>query len=211
MKYYSDIFQQTISLENLFLAWDEFKKDKLKKKDVLAFEWNLEKNILELHRNLKYHKYQHGVYTSFIISDPKQRKIHKATVRDRVLHHAIYRVLSPLFEPTFIAHSFSCRIGKGTHKGIAALSKMLNRASKNNRQSCYGLKCDIKKFFTSVDHQILLNIIKRKMRDPDLLWLIEEIINSFGIEFQLKTKLFERERERERLRRLANGHQCKYK
>src|SRR3990167_4722798 len=103
MKFYTNIFNKIISLENLFLAWDEFKKDKSKKKDVLEFEWNLEPNLFRLYRDLKYHRYKHSVYTSFIICDPKQRKIHKATVRDRVLHHAVFRVLNPLFEPSFIS------------------------------------------------------------------------------------------------------------
>jgi len=189
MKFYSNIFQQIISLENLFLAWEEFKGDKQKKKDVLAFEWKLEENILELHRNLKYHTYKHDVYTAFTITDPKQRRIHKATVRDRVLHHAIFRILNPLFEPTFIANSFSCRIGKGSHKGIGALSNMLSSVSQNNRRTCYALKCDIKKFFDSVDHKILLDIIKRRIKDDEFHWLIEEIVNSFGTDVKSQTQM----------------------
>ena len=94
MKFYTNIFDKIISLENLFIAWEEFKVDKKSKKDVLEFEWHLEPNILKLHRDLKYHRYKHGVYTSFAICDPKQRKIHKATVGDRVLHHAIFRILN---------------------------------------------------------------------------------------------------------------------
>ena len=195
MKFYTNIFEQIISLENLFSAWDEFKKDKIRKKDVLAFEWNLEENIIELHRNLKYHTYKHDVYTSFTITDPKQRKIHKAIVRDRILHHAIFRVINPLFEPTFTAHSFSCRIGKGSHKGIDALAKMIRQASKNNSRTCYILKCDIKKFFHSVDHKILLTLIKRKISDPDALLLMEEIIRSFDKQSICGAN---RERERER-------------
>lgn len=179
MKFYKNIFEKVISLENLFLAWNEFKKDKLNKKDVLKFEWNLEPNIIELHRSLKYHKYRHGVYTSFNICDPKQRKIHKATVRDRVLHHAIFRILNPLFEPAFISHSFSCRINKGTHKGVNSLAYSLNKVSKNSRKPCFALKCDIKKFFDSVDHQILFEIIKKRIKDEDALQLVWGIISSF--------------------------------
>lgn len=180
MKIYTDIFEQITSLENLFLSWDKFKKDKQKKKDVLAFEWNLESNILNLYRDLKYHRYRHGVYTSFYIHDPKQRKIHKAIVRDRVLHHAVFRILNPIFEPAFISHSFSCRIGKGTHKGINALKKMLVKVSNDGRRPCFALKCDIKKFFGSVDHGILFGIVKKQIKDAKALWLIEEIISSFG-------------------------------
>jgi len=199
MKIYTDIFGQITSLENLFLSWDEFKKDKQKRKDVLAFEWKLEENIFSLYRDLKYHRYKHDVYTSFYIHDPKQRKIHKATVRDRVLHHAIFRILNPIFEPTFISHSFSCQIGKGTHKGINALKKMMVGVSNNNRKSCFALKCDIKKFFGSVDHEILLAIIKKRIKDTKALWLIEEIISSFFAEDK-----FEREKEREFPTRFAH-------
>ena len=205
MKFYTYIFEKIISAENLFLAWDEFKKGKLKKKDVLAFEWNLEKNIFDLQHDLQYHTYKHSVYTSFTITDPKQRKIHKATVRDRVLHHAIFRVLNPLFEPAFIAHSYSCRVGKGTHKGINDLAKILNRVSNNNTRICYALKCDIKKFFDSVNHTILLRIIERKVADSNAMWLLREIIASFYKSPEYQLQLFDsagtnRERERERER-----------
>ena len=162
MKYYSYIFQQIISLENLFLAWEEFKKDKQKKNDVLAFEWELEKHILELHRDLKYHTYKHDVYTAFMITDPKQRHIHKATVRDRIVHHAIYRVLYPMFDNTFVYDTYSCRLKKGSHKAVRRLEKFSGKVSRNYTHPCFALKCDVKKFFDSVDHQILFNLLKKK-------------------------------------------------
>jgi len=109
MKFYTNIFNKIISLENLFTAFDEFKIDKKNRKDVMVFEWELEKNIVELNRDLIYHKYKHGKYSEFRICDPKPRMIRKATVRDRVLHRAVFRILNPLFEPSFISHSFSCR------------------------------------------------------------------------------------------------------
>lgn len=193
MKIYTDLFDKIISLENLFTAFDEFKADKQNKKDVQSFEWNLESNIAELHRELKYHKYKHSVYTKFRICDPKPRIIHKAYVRDRILHHAIFRILGPVFEPCFISHSFSCQIGKGTHKGVLALSNILRKVSRNNSRPCFALKCDIRKFFDSVDHSILLAIIKKKIKDQNAIWLIEQIIESFPPASQI-----ERERERER-------------
>lgn len=161
------------------MAWDEFKKDKRKKKDVRRFEWKLEENIFQLYRDLKTEKYEHGPYASFHIQDPKQRHIHKAIVRDRVLHHAIFKVVNPIFEPTFISHSFSCRIGKGTHKGINNISSMLREISGNGFKPCFALKCDIKKFFDSIDHDILIGIIKKRIKDKSALRLLEEIIESF--------------------------------
>lgn len=183
MKIYKNIFEEIISLENLFLAWDKFKSDKQKKRDVQQFEWRLEENIFKLHRDLKYKRYKHGKYTSFYIQDPKQRHIHKATVRDRLLHHAMFAVLNPIFEPTFISHSLSCRIGKGTHKGIDILDKTIRQISSNNFKPCFVLKCDIKKFFETIDHRILSNIIAKRIKDNDAMRLLEEIIESFSSKY----------------------------
>jgi len=198
MKFYSNVFEKIISLENLFTAFDEFKKDKQNKSDVLFFEWELEKNIVGLHRDLKYHRYKHGVYSRFRICDPKPRIIHKAAVRDRVLHHAIFRVLNPLFERCFISQSFSCRVGKGTHKGVNTLVKVLRRISRNSTRICFILKCDIKKIFASVDHSILIEIIKKKIKDHKAIWLVEEIVESFPLDCQIESpstslRVYERE------------------
>ena len=179
MRIYKNLFNQIISPANLFLAWDEFKRDKRKKLDVLIFEHKLEENIFSLHRELTNKTYKHDDYTSFFIQDPKQRHIHKAGVRDRVLHHAIFRILDSVFEPTFINDSYSCRVDKGTHRGVIALNKMLDKVSKNNHLPCFALKCDIKKFFDSVHHGILKNIITKRIKDNDTLWLMDEIIESY--------------------------------
>lgn len=180
MKIYNNVFEKIISTENLFLAWDNFKVGKTKKKDVQTFEWKLEENIFQLHRELKRRTYRHGDYASFYIHDPKQRHIHKATVRDRVLHHAVFSVLNSIFEPTFIAYSFSCRVGFGTHKGFLALEKFIKKASRNYTKDCYILKCDVRKFFDSVNHQILKNIISKKIKDKAAVRIIDEIIDSFS-------------------------------
>ncbi|MFA5987883.1 MAG: reverse transcriptase/maturase family protein, partial [Candidatus Paceibacterota bacterium] len=165
------------------MAWDKFKIDKRKKRDVQKFEWKLEENIFQLHRDLESGEYKHGVYSSFYIHDPKQRHIHKAEVRDRILHHAVFNILYPIFEPTFISNSLSCRINKGTHKGIDILEKTLRMISSNNFKPCFALKCDVKKFFDTVDHSILLSIIRKRMKDPDAVRLLEEIINSFNSKY----------------------------
>ena len=183
MKINNYIFDTIISLESLFLAWETFKKDKQNKKDVMQFEWSLEKNIFQLHHDLKNKEYRHGLYASFYISDPKRRHINKATVRDRVLHHAVFTALNPIFEPTFIPYSFSCRVGKGTHKGVETLNRMARSVSSNNHKPCFALKCDIKKFFASVDQQVLLDIFRRRITDKNALWLLEEIISSFTSEY----------------------------
>jgi len=179
MKTYSGLFNIIVSLENLFSAWDVFKKGKQTRPDVQRFEWHLEENIFKLHRELKNKTYRHGPYTGFYIKDPKQRHIHKATVRDRILHHAVFSVINPMFEPTFISSSFSCRVGYGTHRGVEVLEKMVRKITRNGTRPCYVLKCDIKKFFDTVDHAILFSLLRKRITDENALWLLKEIIESF--------------------------------
>ncbi len=174
-----NLFEQIISLDNLFCAWREFQCGKMKKPDVREFAFALEDNIFSLHDELKNKTYRHSHYTSFYVSDPKLRHIHKACVRDRVLHHAIFRVLYPVFDKSFIFDSYSCRLKKGTHRAVDRLERFCLMVSQNNNYNFYYLKCDIKKFFVSVDQEILVCLIKKKIVDPDALWLIQEITNSF--------------------------------
>ena len=195
MKIYNNLFPLIISPTNLFKAWDVFKSDKRNKPDVIQFELKLEENIFQLYRDLKNGSYKHGVYKGFWIHDPKVRHIHKATVRDRVLHHAIFRMLNPIFEPTFISNSFSCRIGKGTHKGVETLTNMLRKASRNGTQTCYALKCDVRRFFDSVDHKMLFKALEQKIKDEKTLCLLREIISSYSTGSELA-----RERESTALR-----------
>jgi len=174
-----NFFNQIISLENLFVAWQEFKKGKIKKKDVLEFMLQLEDNIFYLAADLQSGNYQHDHYNSFFVSDPKLRHIHKACVRDRLLHHAIVRVIEPVFERIFIFDSYSSRFGKGTHKAIIRFKKFAWRLSQNNTKTVWILKCDIKKYFDSIDHEILLSLIKKQLADQKLLNLLENIISSY--------------------------------
>ena len=181
MRTYDNLFTNAISPASLFTAWEEFRKGKSGKWDVQEFERALEQNIFQLHRELQSQSYQHGPYHGFHIADPKPRHIHKATVRDRVVHHATFTVLNQVFEPTFIPDSFSCRLGKGTHQGVARVQRMIRHVSKNGTASCYALKCDIKKFFDSVDHLTLLSTLQSKIKDADLIWLLNEIISSYAV------------------------------
>jgi len=173
-------YENIISPENLLEAWKEFLRGKRKKKDVQEFQLNLMDNILELHRDLKNFKYNHGGYKAFKINDPKPRNIHKASVRDRLLHRAIYRVLYPFFDRTFISDSFFCRDGKGTHKALKRFRLFGYKVSKNNTKTCWILKCDIKKFFENINHDILLEILNRYILDKHIIWLLEKIIRSFS-------------------------------
>ena len=173
-------FEDIVSVENLLEAWKEFIKGKRQRKDVQEFSLNLMDNILELHSGLINHIYKHAGYQAFNICDPKPRNIHKAGVRDRLLHHAVYRILYPLFDRIFIADSFSCRIKKGTHKAVNRFREFAQKAGKNNTRTCWVLKCDIRKFFASIDHSILIQILKEYIPEQNIISLLEEIIGSFS-------------------------------
>ena len=175
-------YDNLISIKNLFQAWDEFVKGKRKKKDVQEFHLNLEDNLFELHRKLKNKTYKHGDYEDFYVSDPKRRHIHKAKVTDRIVHHLLYKYLYGVFDKTFIYDYYSCRLDKGTHKAVKRLEKFTRKVSSNYTRSCWALKLDIKKFFASVDHKILLELLEKRVQDKDILWLLREVIQSFKSE-----------------------------
>lgn len=183
MRIYHNIYAEISTIENIFQTWAEFIKGKKTKADVLIFERFLEDNLFELYFSLKNKTYKHGDYKSFYVRDPKMRHISKARVKDRVVHHLVSQVLERVFEPSFYAHSYSCRKGRGIHKGVIAFAKMARVASKNNSSSLFILKCDIKKFFATVDHRVLFGIISAKIKDPDFLWLLNDIISSFKSDY----------------------------
>lgn len=172
-------FYDVISLENLLMAWQEFSSGKHSKIDVSKFEISLENNLFELHDLLISAKWQPDPYKEFSVRDPKLRKIHKASVRDRVLYQAVYRILYQIFDSSFIFHSYSSRNSKGIYAGISSLEKYISKVSKNHTKPCYILKCDIRKFFDSIDHNILFNLISQKIPDKNLSLLIKQIICSF--------------------------------
>jgi retron-type reverse transcriptase len=185
-KNYRISYEHIISTENLLEAWKEFRKGKRNKIDVQAFGRNLMTNLAALHNDLKEKTYTHGGYYAFKISDPKPRDIHKATVRDRLLHHTIYRQLYPFFDRTFISDSYSCRKNKGTHKAMDRFRAFAYKVSKNNTRTCWTLKCDIRKFFASIDYATLLTILERYISDRDVLMLLRRVIESFSSASQEK-------------------------
>lgn len=173
------LYDRIISKENIFSGWNEFKKGKMKSRDVLEFAADLELNLLDLHENLASQKYRHGPYESFYVCDPKRRHIHKAQVIDRVLHHVICRVLYPFFDKKFIFDSYSSRKGKGTYAAIARFEKFAWGLSRNNTNTVWVLKCDIRKFFDSINHEKLILLLKQKIHCDKTLFLLEDVIKSF--------------------------------
>jgi len=173
-------YEEVISMNNLLKAWKEFVRGKRKRRDVQEFERHLMYNILALHQDLVAGTYVHGQYDAFKISDPKLRDIHKASVRDRLMHHALYRKLYPFFDRTFISDSYSCRLGRGTHKAMNRFRAFAYRVSRNDTRTCWILKCDIRKFFASIDQTILISILRSYIHDENILWLVGRVIESFS-------------------------------
>jgi len=173
------IFHSIISVDNLLSAWREFLRGKRRRKDVEEFSLHLMDHVLELHNDLVEKSYLHGQYHAFKVNDPKPRDIHKASVRDRLLHHAICRVLYPLLDRKFIFDSYSCRKNKGTYKAINRFRNFARVVSQNHTRTAWVLKCDIRKFFASIDHEVLFRILEKYIADADDMWLITQVVTSF--------------------------------
>ena len=176
----SHSYSELISIDNLLTAWQDFIRGKKDKSDVQEFGARLFDNIIELHHDLAQFTYEHRGYQRFIISDPKPRIIHKASVRDRVVHHAIYQQLYLFFDRTFIADSFSCRLNKGTHRALNRFRILVGQVSQNQTRTVWVLKCDIKKFFASIDQFVLEQILSEYITDRGILWLLSQVITSFN-------------------------------
>lgn len=177
---YACSYDEIISIENLLAAWQEFVVGKRSRKDTQAFEQALMQNIFTLHESLSAKTYEHSPYEAFRVSDPKPRSIHKAIVVDRVLHRALYRKLYPFFDSLFIADSYSCREDKGTHRALNRFRALAAKVSWNHTRTCWVLKCDIRKFFASIDHSVLLRLLTERIQDKDVSWLLREVIGSFS-------------------------------
>lgn len=182
MKKFTIKYSDTITLENLLVVWREFLRGKRNRRDVADFEVRLVHNLSLLQQSLVERTYQHGSYTRFGLSDPKPRLIHKASVRDRVVHHLLYRMLYGYFDARFAYDSYSCRVDKGTHKALERFKNFSRSVSQNYTSTLWVLKCDIRKFFANIDHAVLREMLYASIDSPETLWLLENVINSFSTE-----------------------------
>jgi hypothetical protein len=177
-------YAQVYDWDNLYLAWRNAAKGKRGRAAAARFEYHLEENLFTLQEELAARAYRPGPYTSFTIHEPKRRLtrapalrsgaragVSAAPFRDRVVHHALCNVIEPVFERAFIADSYANRAGKGTHRA-------LDRCQRFARRYRYVLPCDIAQYFPSIDHAILEGTLRRKLRDPGLVWLARQILDS---------------------------------
>jgi len=168
---FDNLYPALCAFPNLLLAYRKAARGKRGHPSVAAFEYNLERELLQLQEELRAQTYQPGSYYSFYIRDPKLRLISAAPFGDRVVHHALCNIIEPLFERTFIGDSYASRVDKGTHKA-------LDRAQGWAKNYAYVLQCDIRQFFPSIDHQILRRILARKIADRQVLWLCDLVLQS---------------------------------
>ncbi len=171
MKRLGNLWEKIISFENLYLASRKAQKGKRFRDNVLEFNDQIENNLLHLQQELETKTYQPGEYHTFRIYDPKPRLISAAPYRDRIVHHALCNIIIPPMEKSFIDDTYANRKGYGTHRA-------LRRFTQFARSSRYVLQCDIKKYFPSIDHEILKQLIRHKIKCQDTLWLIDAIIDN---------------------------------
>ena len=178
----NNLWCQIICFENLFEAYKEARKGKRYRNDVLNFSYNLEECLINIQNHLLWKTWRPGKFRSFYVYDPKKRLIQAPPFEDRVVHHALVRVIEPLFERKFIYDSYACRKGKGIHAATLRVQGFLRRAKRNWGERVYVLKADISKYFPSINHNKLIQIIGRTIKDKNALWLCERIIKNCGYE-----------------------------
>lgn len=178
METYNNLYPGIYNLSNLILAWRKGRKGKTKKEYVKELEKNILKNLLELQQEIKNQTYKPKPLKTFILRDPKTRKISKSEFRDRIVHHALFRIIELIFDKTFIYDSCANRIGKGNLFALNRFDYFKRKVTKNNSRIAFCLKADIKHYFQEVNHKILLEMISRKIKDEKVIWLINQILGN---------------------------------
>lgn len=171
-----NVYYKNLTYEKLLKAHLDARKGKGSRKEIILFNLKQEEYIKYLLEKLEYKTYKHGGYTVFYVTEPKLRKIEKSKYMDRIVHRwLVDNILKPYFIPRFIQTTYACIEGRGMHKACLDMHKMMKHCTRiwNNY---YILKMDIAKYFDNIDKKILLNILKKRMKDKDVMWLINEIL-----------------------------------
>lgn len=176
---YNNLFSQIYDFENLYNAYLKARRGKRDRREVLKFELNLEENLIQLQNELIWGMYKTGEYRVFKVFEPKERDVAALPFRDRVAQHAILLVIEPIWERRFIYDSYACRINKGTHGGADKAQAMMRKVLRNHGQ-LYAFKADISKFFYSIDHEVMKQLVRKKIACKQTLKLLDEIIESSG-------------------------------
>lgn len=174
MKRIGNLYDAIYTLDNLYLAYEKARKGKAKSYGVIHFEKNMDENILKIQSELTQEIYKTSEYEVFTIYEPKERVIYRLPFGDRIVHHAIMNVLEKIWISVLISHTYSCIKGRGIH----GLLRHLKRDLKDFENTKYCLKMDIKKFYPSIDHEVMKVIVRKKIKDTRLLNLLDGIIDS---------------------------------
>lgn len=179
---HATLFERITDWDNLVAAWREARRGKRKTPEVGRFEADLEANLVSLHEHLLRGTWRPGAPRRFMVRDPKWREITAPPFADRIVHHAIVRVIEPRFERRFISDSYACRRGKGTHAAVMRTQAFLRRAKRRWGTSAYIVKCDVKSYFASIRHDILLGRIQRVIDCPRTLDLLRRVFGGYGFD-----------------------------
>lgn len=175
MKRYNNLFEQIVTLDNLYLADKKARRNKSNRKDIKEFDKNKDALLKELQSALIEGRYTTSEYDTFTIREPKERLIFKLPYYpDRIVHHAVMNIMEPIWTSVFIKNTYSCIKNRGIHAALIDVRKAL----KDEQNTTYCLKLDIRKFYPSIDHDILKQILRKKIKDQKLLNLLDEIIDS---------------------------------
>jgi RNA-directed DNA polymerase len=181
MKTYKNLYPKIYDFDNLHLAYLKARRCKRYRHDVLRFSANLEENLINIQNHLIWKTYRTGRYRFFTVYEPKERLIASLSFRDRVVHHALHNIIEPIFERSMIHDSYACRSEMGVLSGVQRTTRFL-RDSTRRWGRVYCLKGDVKKYFPSVHHETLKQIIRKRIACPDTLEMIDRIIDSTGDE-----------------------------
>ena len=179
MQTHNNLYLYLHDIDNLYEAYKKAKKGKSSKFYVKEFQKDLMDNLAKLRLELFFKTYKPKPLKTFIIRDPKTRKISKSDFRDRIVHHVLVSILEPIFDKTFIYDSYANRINKGTTKAIERLNLFVRKVTKNNTRNAYCLKADIRHYFENVNHEVLINIIRKRIKDENVIDLIKLIVNNY--------------------------------
>ena len=174
MKRINNLYDRICDPQNLNLAYRKARDGKSHTYGVTCFEKNFDQNMEQIRQNLIYRTYRISEYDVFMIRDPKERIIYRLPFHDRIVQHAIMNVMEPIWTSVFIAQTYSCIKGKGIHGAL----KDIKRDLKDENGTAYCLKMDIRKFYPSIDHDVMKDIIRKKIKDPRMLGLLDGIIDS---------------------------------
>lgn len=181
-KTYNNLWKEIITWGNIYNSFLKAKKGKKYSNTVLRFQKNLEENLIDIQNKLIWYQWQPSEWREFVVKDPKLRLIQAPSFIDRIVHHALVSVVLPLFNKKFIFDSYACRKGKGFHSASKRVQQFTRKAQSSG--SVYILQTDISKYFLSIHHGTLLNILTKTIKDKKVLWLCQKIIKESGFEIK---------------------------